>query len=238
MNSADEQAEQDIPLPNTEYDLRKQTAELIIANKELALQAADKYRIVADFTYDWEIWQDPGGALRYVSLSCERITGYKAAEFIADPGLILQITHPDDQAKVREHLHEDQEKESMELDFRIIKRDGDICWINHICAVVYDENRNCLGRRSSNRDITLRKRDAEIMARSKWRLDNIIEATHIGTWEWNVQTGETVFNETWAQMIGYTLDELAPVSIKTWEKFAHPDDLKQSMLLLKKHFSG
>jgi len=73
---------------------------------------------------------------------------------------------------------------------------------------------------------------------AKWRLASIIEGTHTGTWEWNVQTGETVYNEIWAQIIGYTPDELAPVSIKTWEAFAHPDDVKQSAELLKKHFAG
>jgi PAS domain-containing protein len=29
------------------------------------------------------------------------------------------------------------------------------------------------------------------------RLLSIIDGTNVGTWEWNVQTGETVFNERW-----------------------------------------
>ncbi len=52
-----------------------------------------KYRTVADFTYDWEYWIDHGG-LRYVSPSCERMTGYRPDEFIADPGLLGTIVHP------------------------------------------------------------------------------------------------------------------------------------------------
>jgi PAS domain S-box-containing protein len=70
------------------------------------------------------------------------------------------------------------------------------------------------------------------------RLESIITGTNVGTWEWNVQTGETVFNERWAQIIGYSLQEVMPVSIETWAKFAHPDDLKVSEDLLKKHFDG
>jgi len=70
------------------------------------------------------------------------------------------------------------------------------------------------------------------------RLESIVEGTHVGTWEWNVQTGETVFNELWAQIVGYTLEELAPVSIKTWEKLTNPGDLDQSDELLRKHFMG
>ena len=88
-------------------------------------------------------------------------------------------------------------------------------------------------------EAVLEKKQADEPLRgAAWRLESIIEGTHVGTWEWNVQTGETVYNEVWAQIIGYTLDELAPISIKTFETFVHPDDLKQSDELLEQHFAG
>lgn len=70
------------------------------------------------------------------------------------------------------------------------------------------------------------------------RLKCIIDGTNIGTWEWNVQTGETTFNERWAEIIGYRLEELAPVDINTWLGHAHPDDLLESGARLERHFSG
>lgn len=70
------------------------------------------------------------------------------------------------------------------------------------------------------------------------RLLGIVEGTGAATWEWNVQTGAAVFNERWAQMLGYTLAELAPISIDTWTRLTHPDDLDASNTLLQKHFSG
>ena len=73
---------------------------------------------------------------------------------------------------------------------------------------------------------------------SELRARAIIDGTNIGTWEWNVQTGATVFNERWANICGYTLDELEPVSIDTWLGLAHPDDLAESERLLNAHFSG
>jgi PAS domain S-box-containing protein len=66
----------------------------------------------------------------------------------------------------------------------------------------------------------------------------IINNANLGTWEWNIQTGETAFNEQWAKIVGYTLEELSPVSIKTWAKLSHPDDLKKSNEKLNAHFSG
>lgn len=69
-------------------------------------------------------------------------------------------------------------------------------------------------------------------------LHRIIDNAHLGTWEWNIQTGETSFNEQWAEIVGYTLEELSPVSIETWAKLSHPDDLKKSNEKLNAHFSG
>lgn len=73
---------------------------------------------------------------------------------------------------------------------------------------------------------------------SERRLADIIKGTNIGTWEWNVQTGESSFNQRWAEIIGYTLEEISPADVNTWINFAHPDDLKKSNALLQKHFDG
>jgi len=87
-------------------------------------------------------------------------------------------------------------------------------------------------------DITEQKNLQNLYNTEKTRLSCIINGTQQGTWEWNVQTGETIFNEMWAEIIGYTLSELEPLSIETWIKNAHPDDLKNSNQLLEKHFKG
>ena len=77
-----------------------------------------------------------------------------------------------------------------------------------------------------------------LLQRERERLAGIIRGTNAGTWEWSVQTGETVFNDRWAEMLGCTLKEISPVSTETWMKFGHPDDLKVSNELLEKHFRG
>lgn len=57
---------------------------------------------------------------------------------------------------------------------------------------------------------------------------DIIEATRAGTWEWNVQKAETKYNERWAEIAGYSLSELRPITSETWRKLVHPDDLIKS----------
>jgi len=90
---------------------------------------------------------------------------------------------------------------------------------------------------SANTMLAARQQAEEKLRNEHWRLESIIEGTNIGTWEWNIQTGETEFNERWAKIIGYTLAELAPMTIHTWEKFCHPDDLSRSAALLERHFA-
>lgn len=87
-------------------------------------------------------------------------------------------------------------------------------------------------------DISERKEYNRKIEEKNQRLLNIVEGTRAGTWEWNVQTGETRFNERWANIVGYSLEELEPISIKTWEKLAHPEDLIKSGEALQKHFAG
>ncbi len=87
-------------------------------------------------------------------------------------------------------------------------------------------------------EITERKKAEEQLVDSEQRLSSIIKGTNAGTWEWNVQTGEAIFNERWAQMIGYTLEELAPIDVNTWIKLTHPEDALSAQALLKKHFCG
>lgn len=73
---------------------------------------------------------------------------------------------------------------------------------------------------------------------AKERQDSILSSTGAGTWEWNVQTGETYFNAKWADIIGYEMFEISPVSIDTWMNFLHPEDVSKSEAALNKHFNG
>ncbi|MGM0616292.1 MAG: PhnD/SsuA/transferrin family substrate-binding protein [Pseudomonadota bacterium] len=87
-------------------------------------------------------------------------------------------------------------------------------------------------------NITQQEKEHAELEAERNALKNILWGTAAGTWEWNVQTGETRFNERWAEMVGYQLEEISPTSIDTWMAFCHPDDLPHSEAMLHEHFAG
>ncbi|NTU84558.1 MAG: PAS domain S-box protein, partial [Chloroflexales bacterium] len=87
-------------------------------------------------------------------------------------------------------------------------------------------------------NVVVAQRTAAALHESQLRLELAVVGADLGTWDWEVPTGRTVFNERWAEIVGYTLAELAPVSIQTWIDLCHPDDLQHSDQLLQAHFAG
>ena len=70
------------------------------------------------------------------------------------------------------------------------------------------------------------------------RLELVIKAAGVGIWDWEIQTGELTFNARWAEIMGYTVEELQPTKFETWANNLHPDDYKKASALLKQHFDG
>ncbi|MBT3289589.1 MAG: PAS domain S-box protein, partial [Victivallales bacterium] len=141
---------------------------------------------------------------------------------------------PDQQAAVLEELSRTGRVDDREMQVR--RKDGELLDGLFTGEVISSQGRQYL--LTVMVDITRRKVTEQKLASERQMLENVIEGTHAGTWGWNIQTGETVFNETWAQIVGHTLADLAPISVKTWELFTHPDDLRRSADLLERHFAG
>lgn len=76
------------------------------------------------------------------------------------------------------------------------------------------------------------------MAEQRHRLEMIIEGTAAGTWDWDIPGNQMRVNERWAEIVGYTREELAPITPETFFRLVHPDDLAQSNALLEEHLAG
>jgi len=125
-------------------------------NAQQALEESEqRYRIVADYTYDWESWFDTDGAPLYVSPACERISGYPREVFISDPQFLRTIIVSDDLADWDAFMA--GEHETASHDFRIIHKAGDVRWVSQTKRNIFAGDSKGLGVRFSIRDITRRK---------------------------------------------------------------------------------
>ena len=70
------------------------------------------------------------------------------------------------------------------------------------------------------------------------QIKNIIESIDVGTWEWNIQTGEIIFSNKWFQMTGYDLKEIGSITRETIEMITHHDDFYESSKLMNQHLLG
>lgn len=132
----------------------------------------ERYRTVANYTADWEYWQWLDGSFRYISPSCKEVSDYSHEEFHSDPGLIQRIIHPDDLAAFVDHSHAAKKGEAVAIDFRIVRRDGEVRWISHVCQMVYTSEGAENGIRASNRDITDRKKAEAALKEQALLLEN------------------------------------------------------------------
>ncbi|HNX79035.1 MAG TPA: PAS domain S-box protein [Prolixibacteraceae bacterium] len=204
------EAEEKLIRLNAELEDRiiERTDELVKSN--LALQEAEeKYRNVADFTYNWETWLGPEDKYIYVSPSCEQISGYSVDEFMDDSTLYFKIVHPDDRKRVERHFLDTLKGNisDIDFDFRIITRNGEEKWISHCCRSVYNKEGQWLGQRGSNQDITARKEIEEQLKISNQKYELLSENISDGIFI--LKNGRLEYcNYALTQIFGYGNNEL------------------------------
>jgi len=59
---------------------------------------------------------------------------------------------------------------------------------------------------------------------SEERLELALDGGGLGLWDWDLEHHRVVFNERWATMLGYTLDDIENTP-QSWVRLMHPDDL-------------
>jgi PAS domain S-box-containing protein len=172
-------------------------------------QSEERYRIVADNTYDWEFWLNPEGKFHYVSPSCKRITGRDTEEFIRDPSLRRKIVYSEDMPVFDRHLEEGEKREGgvREIEFRIVRPDGTLRWIGHVCKRIFDEEGRFLGIRGSNRDITPRKNAEEALRESEERWATTLASIGDAVISTDVQGRITFMNAVAEALTGWKLAE-------------------------------
>ena len=209
----------------------KQGTELQVVLRHLAEQksALDEHAIVAA--------TDLKGTITFVNKKFCEISGYDEHELIGKNHRILNSgTHPKQFFK---EMYQTL-KQGKVWHGKICNKakQGNLYWVDTTIAPFLDENAKPQSYIAIRTDLTALKLQEIELEEHKAQLQLVIDTTAVGIWDWYIDTGKVTFNHRWAEIIGYTLDELGPAVIGTWYKYAHPDDLIVSEQKLNAHFSG
>jgi len=226
-NKVQDYSANDVELVSTLADFAWDTIERKRAEDAL-IESEHKFHTLLDWTYDWEIWMDPQDRIVYSSPACERITGYRPDELIASPSLLESIILPDDREIFEKHIAETHSKGTgtIQVEFRILAKDGSEHWIEHICRPIIGGEGNYLGRRVSNRDITDRKIADQILRERAQKELTLTRTIH--TMKIDIARD---LHDTLGQNIGYLRMRLEHLSEKGLNK---KTDIKTEVQTLSK----
>ncbi|MFT7773150.1 CHASE domain-containing protein [Roseateles sp.] len=170
--------------------------------------------------------------------------GNSLVSLVSDPTRPLVLAGGTDTAAEQEHWCRTSDGRAILLSMSVSSLDGPDTGVKAgtLSVILRDitaewHARQAQAQLNESLEAQVRERTAAL-AQERERLQNILRGTDAGTWEWNVQTGEIRLNERWAGIIGYTLDELAPMDMPAWHARMHDDDCRKSQLELERHFSG
>ena len=130
---------------------------------EEALRSSEnRFRAIANYTYDCECWFDPHGKLLWINPAVLRLIAYSVEECMAMANFPLPCIHEEDRDKVAMLFTEAvQGTSANDEEFRMLCKDGSLKWAAVSWQPIYDVDGAPLGHRSSVRDITDRKQAEE-----------------------------------------------------------------------------
>lgn len=150
----------------------------------------------------------------------------------------VDSVHPDDRQRCQDvSLGAFKRRESYTLELRLRRHDGAWRWLVNSGTPLHDEAGTFTGYIGSCIDITGRREAEALLQESEMRLRLALRGGDLGLWDWDIPSGRVIFNERWAQMLGFSLPEIEP-NVSSWERLVHPEDLPRVTAVLQAHLRG
>jgi PAS domain S-box-containing protein len=207
------------------------------AVREALRQERELFSIGPVLTITWEITD--GWPIRHVSNNVNHLLGYNPAEMMHPDFHYADLIHPEDAQAVFDEVqwYFKYRRDSFEQSYRLRLFNGDYRWFYDFTKVVRNSHGEVTEMRGYLFDQTHLKETQLALTRKRQQLLNVIDGSRLGTWEWNITTGELTINQYWAAICGYTVAELTPISYATWQRLIQADDLAACEQHLRRHLA-
>jgi PAS domain S-box-containing protein len=156
---------------------------------------------------------DEALSLEFFSDEIEKLTGYPLDYFMKDKEYGYSgIVHIDDVDRLRNTIRQAvAEKEKFEIEYRIIKKDGEVRWVYESGQGIYDDDDKVSYLDGCIFDITRRKNTEAALAKSKDEIKRLALVAHNTTNSVMITDAEeniTWVNEGYTRISGYSLEEI------------------------------
>ncbi|MBD2043480.1 PAS domain S-box protein [Microcoleus sp. FACHB-672] len=141
--------------------------------------------------------------LLFMNPAVEKLYRRPRAEFFENRNLWLEVIHPEDRDRALENNQKVMQEGSHEIEYRIIRADGQVRWVHSRAWMIYDESGAPLRMDGLNSDITERKQAEKTQA----RLTAILEATPDFVGSSDDQGNVLYVNGAGRKMLGISEDE-------------------------------
>lgn len=123
---------------------------------ELATRMSEEcFRVIANYTYDWEVWIGPTGRVLWTNPAATRVTGYTIKELVAMADYPAALVDETDRQRIgRAFQSALNGSTGKDVQFRIRRKDGQVIWAEMSWQPISDEKGDSLGHRESIRDVT------------------------------------------------------------------------------------
>ena len=145
----------------------KRAIELIIA-KEKAEEFESKFKQIAE-NIDEVFWLRTDSEMIYVSPSFEKIWGVPCQAIYENPQKFIENIHPEDKTVVQEIFQSNEFKEHglFEYEYRILRADNQVRWINTKTFPILDDSEQIIKRVGIASDITEKHQTVQELIQSK-----------------------------------------------------------------------
>ena len=221
-------------LKESNEELQSTTEELQVTNEELHQQedkllqtyndlkeSEERFRSIIENIQDAYMRADKKGTIIMASPSAARMYRFGSTKEMIGTSTHSYFKNSEDRDYAIEKLEKHGKFNDYEVEAR--RNDGTFFWVSQNAQYYYDDQGKIQGSETIVHEITVRKAIEAALKKSERNLAKAQHIAHIGSWEWNLKTGNINWSAELYSIYGVDPDTFKP-TMNSFTDYMHPDD--------------